>query len=117
MLHKDDQFIFGQGLRILRADGPTDLYVKWAQQWPDEPFIRCTSWFNSEILLVNSLDACRQVLLTSAYSFVKPDFFRILVSEFVGEGLLFGLGDQHKRLRRIIAGKSNYIPGTCFARN
>ncbi|KAM0431423.1 hypothetical protein ACHAPT_005400 [Fusarium lateritium] len=74
------------------------------RRWPEAPFIRCLSWLNSEMLLVNNLEACREVLQTNAYSFVKPAFFHTLVGEFLGVGLLFSVGDEHKRLRRIVAG-------------
>ncbi|KAF5544493.1 pisatin demethylase [Fusarium phyllophilum] len=49
-------------------------------------------------------NACREVLQTNAYRFAKPAFFHTLVGEFLGVGLLFSVGDQHKRLRRITAG-------------
>ncbi|KAF4467666.1 aat family amino acid transporter [Fusarium albosuccineum] len=101
---KDNQFLVGQALRVLRAAGPNDLYLQWMRRWPDAPFIRCLTWLNSEMLLVNNLDACREVLQTNAYSFVKPAFFHTLVGEFLGIGLLFSVGDEHKRLRRIVAG-------------
>jgi cytochrome P450 len=76
------------------------------RRWPDAPFITCLSWLNEEILLVNSQEACREVLQTNATLFAKPSFFHTLVGEFLGVGLLFSVGDQHKRLRRIVAGKT-----------
>lgn len=75
------------------------------RKWPDAPFIRHLSWGNSEVLLVNNLEAAREVLQTHAYSFVKPSFFVKLVGEMMGTGLLFGVGEQHRQLRRITAGK------------
>ncbi|KAH6873898.1 cytochrome P450 [Thelonectria olida] len=101
---KNNQLLVGQALRLLRATGPNDLYLQWMRRWPDAPFIRCLSWLNSEMLLVNNLEACREVLQTNAYSFVKPAFFHTLVGEFLGIGILFSVGEEHKRLRRIIAG-------------
>ncbi|UZP39408.1 hypothetical protein NXS19_007224 [Fusarium pseudograminearum] len=101
---KDHQPFVGHALRILRGGGPNDVYLQWTRQWPGAPFIRCLSWFNEEILLVNSLEACREVLQTNAYFFAKPGFFYTLVGEFLGLGLLFSVGEQHKRLRRITAG-------------
>ncbi|CAG1998134.1 unnamed protein product [Fusarium graminearum] len=101
---KGQQPFVGHALRILRGGGPNDVYLQWTRQWPDAPFIRCLSWLNEEILLVNSLEACREVLQTNAYFFAKPGFFHTLVGEFLGLGLLFSVGEQHKRLRRIIAG-------------
>lgn len=45
------------------------------------------------------------MLQKNAYLFAKPAFFHTLVGEFLGVGLLFSVGDQHKRLRRITAGE------------
>ncbi|KAL6837882.1 cytochrome P450 [Trichoderma camerunense] len=101
---KDNQFLVGQGIHLLKAAGPNDLYLEWVRKWPDAPFIRHLSFGNSEVLLVNSLEAAREVLQTKAYSFVKPSFFVKLVGEIVGLGLLFSVGDQHRQLRRITAG-------------
>ncbi|KAL6815574.1 cytochrome P450 [Trichoderma sp. SZMC 28013] len=101
---KDNQFLVGQGIRLLKAAGPNDLYLEWVRKWPDAPFIRHLSFGNSEVLLVNSLEAAREVLQTHAYAFVKPSFFVKLVGEIVGIGLLFSVGDQHRQLRRITAG-------------
>lgn len=92
---------------MLKAAGPNELYIKWARQWPDAPFIRHLNWGNSEVLLVNNLEAAREVLQTHAYSFVKPGFFVKLVGEMMGTGVLFSVGEQHKQVRRIIAGKQN----------
>ncbi|EMT65694.1 hypothetical protein FOC4_g10007802 [Fusarium odoratissimum] len=100
---KNHQFLVGHALRILRGSGPNDLYLQWMRRWPNAPFIRSLSWLNSEVLLVNNIEACREVLQTNAYRFAKPAFFHTLVGEFLGVGLLFSVGDQHKRLRRIIA--------------
>ncbi|KAF4946702.1 hypothetical protein FGADI_10906 [Fusarium gaditjirri] len=101
---KNHQFLLGHALRILRGSGPNDLYLQWMRRWPSAPFIRSLSWLNSEVLLVNNIEACREVLQTNAYRFAKPAFFHTLVGEFLGVGLLFSVGDQHKRLRRITAG-------------
>ena len=79
------------------------------RRWPDAPFIRCLSWLNQEVLLVNNLEACREVLQTNAYLFAKPGFFHTLVGEFLGIGLLFSVGDQHRRLRRIITGECERV--------
>ncbi|QGI69441.1 hypothetical protein CEK26_013398 [Fusarium fujikuroi] len=103
---KDHQFLVGHALRILRGSGPNEFYLQWMRRWPNAPFIRCLSWLNSEVLLVNNIEACREVLQTNAYRFAKPAFFHTLVGEFLGVGLLFSVGDQHKRLRRITAGKT-----------
>jgi cytochrome P450 len=78
--------------------------VEWARKWPDAPFIRHLSWGNSETLIINNVEACRQVLQLHAYSFVKPEYWSKIISEFLGRGVLFSVGDEHRRLRRVIAG-------------
>jgi hypothetical protein len=75
------------------------------RQWPEAPFIRYVGFFGSEVLLVNSVAAHRGVLQTKAYSFVKPAFFEKLVGEIIGKGLLFSVGAEHKRQRRLLAGR------------
>ncbi|EHK39647.1 cytochrome P450 [Trichoderma atroviride IMI 206040] len=101
---KDNQFLVGQAIRLLKAAGPNDLFLEWVRKWPNAPFIRYLSFGNSEVLLVNSLEAAREVLQVYAYSFVKPSFQEKLVGEMMGTGLLFGVGEPHRRLRRITAG-------------
>lgn len=54
---------------------------------------------------MNSLEAAREVLQTHGSSFVKPAFFEKLVGEMMGTGVLFSVGEQHKQLRRIMAGE------------
>lgn len=76
------------------------------RKWPDAPFIRHLTFGNQEVLLVNNLEAAREVLQTHAYSFVKPNFFVKLVGEMMGTGVLFSAGEEHKQRRRIMAGKS-----------
>ena len=88
----------------MTASGPLDLYLEWMRKWPEAPFIRHRSYGNSEVLLVNSLEAHKQVLQTKCYSFVKPAFFRKLLGEIVGKGLLLCEGEEHKRMRRQLAG-------------
>ncbi|RGP74788.1 aat family amino acid transporter [Fusarium sporotrichioides] len=69
-------------------------------------------WYRTQVVRLEEMDvetgrrleACREVLQTNAYSLAKPGFFHTLVGEFLGVGLLFSVGEQHKRLRRIIAG-------------
>ncbi|OTA07995.1 Cytochrome P450 CYP2 subfamily [Trichoderma parareesei] len=86
---KDNQFLVGQAIRLLKTAGPNDLYLDWVRKWPDAPFIRYLSFGNSEVLLVNSLEAAREVLQTHGSSFVKPAFFEKLVGEMMGTGVLF----------------------------
>lgn len=106
---KDNQLLVGQALRIFKEPGPNDMYLKWMRTWPEAPFIRHLSFGNSEVLLVNSLEAHKEVMQTKAYSFAKPAFFEKLMGEIVGKGVLFSVRDEHRLHRRILAGRSHNI--------
>jgi cytochrome P450 len=74
------------------------------RKWPDAPLIRYLSFANSEVVLINSLGAFKEVLQTKCYSFVKPDFFARLIGEIAGKGLLLAEGDEHRKQRKLLAG-------------
>lgn len=105
---KDNVPLLGQLPNQLKQSDPTALYVKWINDYPDTPFIRYLSFGNSEVLLVNSLKAYKEVLQTQCYSFIKPTFFKRLVGEIVGVGLLFTEGEEHRRQRRLMAGPFSF---------
>ena len=88
----------------IKDSSPNGLFVSWTKQWPDAPFIRYLTFANSEVLLVNSVSAHKQVLQTKCYDFEKSDFFRNLVQDIAGKGLLFSVGEEHKSQRRQLIG-------------
>ncbi|KAI9147309.1 Cytochrome P450 monooxygenase FSL4 [Paramyrothecium foliicola] len=96
---KDNVFFFGQSLKILATPWAPDLFCHWSRKWPDSPLIRYKSFGNADTLLVNSVDAYRDVLLRKSSSFVKPHFARLFTRDFIGDGLPFAEGHMHK-LRR-----------------
>ncbi|PGH20752.1 hypothetical protein AJ80_03512 [Polytolypa hystricis UAMH7299] len=106
---KDNHPLLGQELKKFRATSPNEVYLSWTQTWPDAPFIKYMSVGNSEQLLVNSLEAHKEVLQAKCYSFVKPVVFTRLVGEIVGKGLLFAEGDEHKKQRRLLAGPFSLV--------
>ncbi|KAI9146745.1 Cytochrome P450 monooxygenase FSL4 [Paramyrothecium foliicola] len=95
----DNVFFFGQSLKILATPWAPDLFCHWSRKWPDSPLIRYKSFGNADTLLVNSVDAYRDVLLRKSSSFVKPHFARLFTRDFIGDGLPFAEGHMHK-LRR-----------------
>lgn len=76
--------------------------MRWSSTWPDSPFIRYRVLANKEILLINTVEAHRQILQTKCYDFVKPKFLTRLLGEIVGTGLLFAEGHEHKKQRKMI---------------
>ncbi|OTA92454.1 hypothetical protein M434DRAFT_396436 [Hypoxylon sp. CO27-5] len=99
---KDNHFFFGQLVHMYNAATPIDQYMRWSSTWPESPFIRYPILANKEILLINTVEAHRQILQTKCYDFVKPKFLERLLGEIVGTGLLFAENHEHKRQRRMI---------------
>ena len=96
--------LFGQSLKLfLTNNGPNQTLLDWSRKWPKSDFIRYLSIGNSEVLLINSLQAHKEIMSTHVYSLVKPAFFRRLVGEITGVGLLFADGEEHKKQRRLLA--------------
>ncbi|KAM7197450.1 cytochrome P450 [Naviculisporaceae sp. PSN 640] len=100
---KDDHPMIGQFAKINLAPTPSTKHLEWHEKWgPDLPFIRYRSLGNAEYLLVNSLEAHKEVLQTHCYSFKKPDLVFRFVGGFLGRGILFQEGAEHKRQRKIL---------------
>ncbi|KAI1773266.1 cytochrome P450 [Hypoxylon cercidicola] len=99
---RDNHFFLGQLVHLYRASTPIEHYMKWSSTWPDSPFIRYPILANKEILLINTVEAHKQIMQTKCYDFVKPKFLGRLLGEIVGTGLLFAEGHEHKRQRRMI---------------
>jgi len=63
---------------------------------------------NSEALLVTSLAAHKEILQAKCYSFAKPAFFRRLIADIVGLGIVFSEGEDHKNQRKAFRGMSAF---------
>lgn len=74
--------------------------MSWVKKWPDADFIRFVTFGNSEALLVTSLAAHKEILQAKTYSFVKPPFFKRLIVDIVGLGIVFSEGEEHKKQRK-----------------
>ncbi|KAM5443812.1 hypothetical protein MferCBS31731_001058 [Microsporum ferrugineum] len=97
--------ILGQTIKQFTGGSPHAAPVNWMRQFPDADLIRPLMLGNSEIVLVNSPRALREVSQTHCYSFVKPGFLFRTAGEFIGEtGVFFAEGEAHKHQRRILAG-------------
>lgn len=96
--------LFGQSIKLFTTNnGPNATLLEWSKKWSKEPFVKYMSIGNSEVLLVNNLQAHKEVMSTKVYSLIKPSFFRRLVGEITGVGLLFADGEEHKKQRRLMA--------------
>lgn len=70
--------LFGQCMKLFTTNnGPNATLLEWSKKWSKEPFVKYLSIENSEVLLINSLQAHQEIKTTKVYSLVKPSFFRI----------------------------------------
>ncbi|KAI1634553.1 cytochrome P450 3A5 [Biscogniauxia mediterranea] len=99
---KDGHFLVGQMLNQYRASSPVEVFLNWSRQWPDVPLIKFFGLANNEMLLINTVEAHKQILQTYCYDFVKPEFIHRSVGEIVGTGLLLAEKQEHKRQRRLV---------------
>lgn len=91
-------------MNLLTAEGPNDYPLKWMHEHPEAPLIRYIV-AGSEWVLVNSVQASRDILHTACYSFEKPNWFRRIVGEIAGVGLVNADGDVHKGHRKVLNGE------------
>ena len=93
----------GQAYNLFQAL-PAQRQLSWMRKFPDEPLIRYLSFANTEIIMLNSPQAHKEVLQTQCYSFIKPSFHSRIVGDIAGKGLLFAEGDEHKTQRKLLIG-------------
>ncbi|KAK1600029.1 cytochrome P450 [Colletotrichum navitas] len=104
---KDDHWLMGQGLRIIRE--PTGVpMIDWVNNIPHEGVIRYRGLFNQERLLITSPKALAEVLVTRNYDFRKPGAVRSSIGRILGIGVLLAEGDEHKVQRK------NLMPAFAF---
>ncbi|VUC33351.1 unnamed protein product [Clonostachys rosea] len=98
----DNDFIFGQCKKFLKAAWVPYLYQEWSRRWPESPFIRFLGLFNSEYLVINSVQAYQEVLQTKNSSFCKPALTRKTATIVIGDGLPFAEGDLHRHRKGVL---------------
>ncbi|KAI0160442.1 cytochrome P450 [Xylariaceae sp. FL1272] len=100
----NNHWLFGQSINLLKANSPTELYIKWMLENPDAPFIRYLSFGNKEILVPNSPNAHKEILQTHGYKLRKPATWLRMTKEMAGEGVIVMEFDKHRRHRRLLNG-------------
>ncbi|OHE92555.1 cytochrome P450 [Colletotrichum orchidophilum] len=95
--------LIGQMLNQIRTPGPADIFISWTKQWPEAPFVRYLSMWNSETLMVNNLAAFKEVQQTKAFSFRKSQLAARMFSPITGHGLMFSEGEERKKQRTQLA--------------
>ncbi|KAF2121237.1 cytochrome P450 [Lophiotrema nucula] len=101
----DGHFMLGQTLKFIRADSANDLPLNFMRRFLDAPLIRYTHIGGAEWILVNSVQAVRDIYQSKCYEFVKPSYFRRITGEIAGIGLVNAEGDIHRQERKLMNGK------------
>lgn len=100
----DNHWFLGQALHQVNADTPMSFPVKLSRQFPEAPLIRYLSLANTEIILVNSLEAHRQVLQTHNDLFERQSAIRRMIKRFSGDGLTSFESDEYRAHRKVLSG-------------
>ncbi|KAK1996776.1 cytochrome P450 [Colletotrichum falcatum] len=100
---KDHHFLIGDLINQARSGNPIEPYLSWTRRWPNEPFIKFTGFGNADCLLINSLEAYKEIFQTKSYSFVKAQFNTRVIVQVTGTGMAFAEGDAHKSQRKLLS--------------
>lgn len=100
---KDNHWFLGQALKQVNADTPMAFAVNLSRQNPDAPLIRYLSLANTEIILVNSLEAHRQVLQTQNDLFERPNVVMRMIRRFSENGLASFERDEYRAHRKVLS--------------
>ncbi|TWU72928.1 hypothetical protein ED733_000856 [Metarhizium rileyi] len=99
-------WLWDQTGRILKE--PTGFPMReWVDNIPNAGLIRYSTWFEQRVLVTNP-KGLAEVLVTKNYDFEKPKQFSQSLGRFLGRGILFAEGDEHKRQRK------NLMPAFAF---
>ncbi|KAL1857423.1 hypothetical protein Daus18300_010396 [Diaporthe australafricana] len=101
---KDNHWILGQVLNQVKADLPMAMWVKWSREHPEAPLIRYLSLANTEMILVNSLEANRQVLQSQNDFFERPNAVKRMVGRYGGNGLTSFECEEYRAHRKMLSG-------------
>lgn len=100
---RDNNWFLGQALKQINAETPMSFPVTLSRQHPEAPLIRYLSLANTEIILVNSLEAHRQVLQTHNDLFERPSAMMRMIKRFSGDGLASFESEEYRAHRKILS--------------
>lgn len=73
---------------------------QWLDKLPHNGLIRYKGLWNRERIFAASPEAVKDLLVTEAYKFIKPELQHILANNIASKGLLIQEGAQHKAARK-----------------
>lgn len=85
--------------RLFTEPGPDQL-TEWAQNIPNQGFIRYHGVLNIQKVLVTDPNAFHDILAANPYSYIKPPPITKIIRSLVGDGLIVAEGEAHKTQKR-----------------
>jgi cytochrome P450 len=82
--------------------------IPWVDAVPNNGLVRAFGLLNQEVLLLTSPEAVRDVFVTNANAWVKPQAGGALLRLVIGDGLVTAEGESHKRQRKALQPAFNY---------
>ncbi|USW58659.1 Putative cytochrome P450 [Septoria linicola] len=99
----DESFLFGHA-RATWEEPKGSAFLKWMDTIPNEGLIYYAGFFRSKPhVFAASPEAMREVLITHAYDYKKPELGRKFLEQTAGRGLLVVEGNEHKIQRKSVS--------------
>jgi cytochrome P450 len=92
----------GPARKRLFIEPNPDQLTEWAQQIPNNGFIKYRGVLNIEKVLVTDPNAVHDILAVNPYSYVKPLPISKIIRSLVGDGLIVAEGEAHKTQKRAL---------------
>ncbi|KAF2734890.1 cytochrome P450 [Polyplosphaeria fusca] len=96
-------FLLGHTLSFVLASSANALPLRFMRSALDAPLIRILHAFGSEWVLVNGVEATREIWQSNVRAFKRPDFFKKAIVEIAGVGMVGLEGEAHRVERRAFA--------------
>lgn len=87
--------------RLLVEPSPDQL-AKWAEEIPNEGFIKYHGILNVQKVLVTDPNSVNDILTMRPYSFIKPPAISKIIRSLLGNGLVVVEGDAHKTQKKAL---------------
>jgi len=98
--HEIASWLWGHELLAFEGEA-TEMYTKWASLCGPIFKIKA-ALFHSDIVIVTD-HAAVQYIFQNSDDYVKSPAFRPPVANVLGKGLVWAEGDDHKKMRRVLA--------------
>lgn len=92
----------GPARKRLFIEPSPDQLAKWAQEIPNDGFIKYHGILNAQKVLVTDHNAVNDILTMRPYSFIKPPAISKIIRSLLGNGLVVVEGDAHKNQKKAL---------------